>query len=415
MSIGTPLFHALNVRAFSRLDGDISSLQNEISSGKNDHRPSADTIRALKLSAAEEHKNALDRFGANLDRAESRLDMTDTNMESVVDTLQRMSELAVRGASNISPAERESLRQEVVQLRDMLIDTANATDATGRPIFGGHLPRGQAFVDGPNGVEYMGDAGTHRLRVSESSFVQTGVNGAETFQSIPDGANGETSLFEMADDFLRTLQPDGELMDTQLTGEGSLELSFNLTREARDWSMTLEGPAGSVDLNLSLSANAPDVLVDAVNAQSGNTGITASLGDDGASIVFSAAGLVSVKDASVEPAVKGAMAEIAVPSEGPRLLVKPHQVMENQIDRLRTAADHFADLRARVGALGAAVDERQDALIDRQTQAEKVVSGMEDLDIAQAITKLQHLMTVRQVSQQSYVKIGQTTLFDYLR
>ncbi len=35
--------------------------------------------------------------------------------------------------------------------------------------------------------------------------------------------------------------------------------------------------------------------------------------------------------------------------------------------------------------------------------------------MVEAVTRLQELMLTRQVSQQSYVKIGQSTLFDWLR
>lgn len=42
MTIGTALFHILNTQAFSRIDRDISELQDQVSSGKNDPRFSAD-------------------------------------------------------------------------------------------------------------------------------------------------------------------------------------------------------------------------------------------------------------------------------------------------------------------------------------------------------------------------------------
>ncbi|SPF80105.1 flagellar hook-associated protein FlgL [Pseudoprimorskyibacter insulae] len=415
MTIGTPLFHALNVRAFSRLDTEISSLQDEISTGKNDPLPSADTVRALRLSAAQEHKTALDRYDRNLDRAAARLDVTDTTLGNVVDTMQRFSELAVRGASDISPTERESMRLEAVQLRGMLIDFANSHDSTGRPLFGGHLPSGQAFTDTAAGVAYNGDAGIHKLRVSESSFARTGLNGVEAFMSVPDGTGNNVSVFEMVDAFVRTLSPDGERLATDLSGDDSLEMAFSLTRQPAEWSFKLSGPEGSVDLSATVSADAPDVLVDAVNAHTAATGITAELGADGKSIRFLADGPVSVSDANANPAPGAILARLAGQGSETGLLVRPEQITLNQIDRVRAAADHFADLRARVGAMNATVEKRSQGMADRQLLADKLMSGISDLDVPKAITKLQQLMTTKDVAQQTYVKIGQTNLFNYLR
>ena len=47
---------------FNRLGAEIADLQSRISSGKNDPRPSADPMRAAKLSAVTEQRGAIARF-----------------------------------------------------------------------------------------------------------------------------------------------------------------------------------------------------------------------------------------------------------------------------------------------------------------------------------------------------------------
>jgi flagellar hook-associated protein 3 FlgL len=415
MTIGTPLFHAMNIRAFSRLDNQISTLQNEISSGKNDPLPSADTVRALRLSAATEHKSSLDRFEQNLDRAASRLDTTDTALADVVDGMQRLGALAVRGGSDISVEERASLRAEAIQIKEMIVDFANTRDSTGRPLFGGHMPKGDAFVNTPDGVVYAGDGGQHRLRVSESTRIETGINGEQAFMTVPDGRGGKASLFTMIDGFLRTLDSDGDILKPEVTHEGGLEFSPALTRDLRDWSMTVTGPQGSVDLSLELSAGAPDALVDAINARQSDTGVTATLGPGGRSVMLAGAGDVSLSDLSVSPEFSGPVARITGSDGTITKLVENHKTMDAQVSLIGNASNHFADLRARVGAMNASVVERQDGLLDRQQVADSMLANLQDLAVAKAITTLQQLMVTRQVSQQAYIKIGQTNLFDYLR
>ena len=43
------------------------------------------------------------------------------------------------------------------------------------------------------------------------------------------------------------------------------------------------------------------------------------------------------------------------------------------------------------------------------------VSGMEDADLSQLVTELQSKITSRDAAQQAFVKIGQQSLFDFIR
>ncbi|WP_284266920.1 flagellin, partial [Roseicyclus amphidinii] len=65
--------------------------------------------------------------------------------------------------------------------------------------------------------------------------------------------------------------------------------------------------------------------------------------------------------------------------------------------------------------MGAAAARQADLLERRETALAGVLSRLEDLDIAEAVTRLQELMLNRQVSQQTYVRLSQSSLFDYLR
>lgn len=305
MTIGTTLFHQNNAQIFAKLDTRISGLQSQISSGQNDPRPSADLVRATRLSAAQDQFNLLDRYNANLTRAQARLDLADSALGSVGDVLQRFGELALRASNDTMGADgRRALRAEGVELRDQLLGLANTADDTGRALFGGFRAQAQAFVDAGAGVVYHGDGGQPRLQVSETARVATGPSGAEVFLAIPDpqtGAGG--SVFAMVDDFLAALE---------------------------------------------------------------------------------------------DPATTGAD-------------------IDDSIARLRAASDHIADHRAGVGAMGAAVNGYQALNAERRLGLERAIAGLQDLDMAAAITDLQKMMMTREAAQQSYVKIAQRSLFDYLR
>ena len=87
-SIGNALFGQISLRNFSALSGEISDLQERISSGKNDPRPSADPMRAAKLSAVTEQRGAIARFTDNVNLASDRLAQADLAVASVANTGQ---------------------------------------------------------------------------------------------------------------------------------------------------------------------------------------------------------------------------------------------------------------------------------------------------------------------------------------
>ena len=411
MTPGTSLFHALNTQAFGRLDTRIAELQTRISEGTNDPRPSSDLGRAARLSAGEEQRALLSRFSGAIDRAAERLALTDTTLGEIGAVTQRLGEIALRAASDTTPlTERASLGTELASLKQTLVDLGNSRDSAGRPLFSGYRAGVEPFAEGAEGVVYQGDGGKHRLRVSESARLATGLNGAEVFMSIPDGTGARRDIFGMIDDLARVLGAGPGGLSETAGAEGSLSVTPALRREAESWSMDVAGPLGAARVEVELVAGALGPAVEAINARSAETGVTAALDAEGTGLVLSAAGPVGLGGLSVVPARGGVIADA-----GGVALVAEGRGADALVTGLRNAADHVADRRAEVGGLAAAVERQGDLMTRRETELAGVMAGIEDLDVVEAVTKLQEMMLTRQVSQQTYVKIGQTSLFDWLR
>lgn len=419
MTIGTSLFHALNMQSFSKLDGKIAQLQTDISAGVNDPRPSNDLVRATRLSAVRDQDALLSRFEANLKRADARLSLSDQTLEGVGQIMQRLTEIGTRSASTtLGASERGAMRVEVLELRGQLINLANSADDTGRALFAGHRNVQAAFVEDAQGrVHYMGDGGQARLQVSESARVNTGLNGADVFFSVPDTRPDRPakSVFEVVDDLIFTLSPEGSDLREEVTMQDRLGVALDLRATPEAWSFTLEGPIGAMQFDLRLSQAMPSVAVDAINAQTLQTGITARLDVDGQSLILEADGALALSGLEVSPARRGVLAR-GIDAEGRNTpLVGPDKSAPQILGALREGIAHFADARAEVGALGAVVDSQADLISARRQGLDLAISGLEDLDLAAAITQLQQLMLGRDAMQQTYVKITRSTLFDYLR
>lgn len=425
MTLGTSLFSTMSVRAFSRLNADISQLQSNISSGKNDPRASADPVRAMRLSVAQEQTEALERFSTNLTRVSSRLDQSDATLAEVNSIMHRFTEIAVRGASaSVVPAERETLRIEAAELRRAVIDLANGRDAMGRALFGGFSTETAPFVDGPGGVEYVGDRGQHMLRVSESAMMPTSLDGGEVFMGI-ETPDGRSTVFDVIDDLMFSLGSDTDGLRAVQTEPGGLALRPQPTRNPEAWSMKVAGPSGSAAVTVDLSAGSSGPLVDAINAQSAATGVTAALHSDGQTLILSPVtgptDAVSISDLRTDPDRRAVLAQswsldaTGLPEGMAMDLVPQRLTTSAQIDGISAASSHLADRRARVGALGDVAMRQSAAIENRQVLMQQAVAGLEDLDIAKALTDLQALLLTRDAAQQTFAKISQNSLFDYIR
>ena len=414
MSIGTTLFHTQTMRSLTALNEKIAALQGDISSGVQNPRASDDPVRALRLSAAQEQAQALDRFGANLERAQSRLDQADTVLNEAVSVMRRIGELALRAVSDTATAsERESIRTETNVLRDSLMNLANARDDTGLALFGGYRTAGDPFADQVGGVAYLGDNGEPQLQVSETMNLPTGLNGSQVFGAFP-GSDG-ADVFTTIDDFLTALTATDMTGAETVTGAGALGVSLVLGRDVSDWSLSLDGPNGRADITFRTAAGGQGAATAAINAQSAVTGISAIVDPETGELQLLADGAMTLSNLAVDPAPGRVLAQASDETGATYPVVAAGQGRNALLDRLQLTTDHLIDQRTRLGAMSASATRQTEVIANRALSVEQAVSGLQDLDLADALTRLQQAMLTRDATQQAYVKITQKSLFDYLR
>lgn len=85
------------------------------------------------------------------------------------------------------------------------------------------------------------------------------------------------------------------------------------------------------------------------------------------------------------------------------------------IDPLKTASDQVSVVQASVGARAARVDLQQGLLANANLDRAELRSSMEDVDVTEAYAELSKTMTILSATQQSFSKLSQLSLFNYLR
>ena len=417
MTIGNALSARLATEGFARLQSEIISLQDRVSSGENDPTPSADPVRALQLSATQDQRARLDRFAQNAQAAGDRLAMTDTALSDIATMTRQLREIALQGANGSTGAGTAAdLRIEVARLRASMLEASNARDSLGQPLFAGY-GAGDAFAEGPQGIGFVGDGGRTSLRVSESLTLRTSLNGAEVFA----GPEAGKTAFDLMDDLMAALDDRMWHASPKIGAEDRALLNLPAAPGPMTFSFQLTGPTGAAEIAADLTIGTPGPMIDAINAMSDQTGVTASFGPDGSSIMLNAFGSFSLSQGARSDSARDAVASLQPLSaqltpRGPEKVLRPERL---GFDAILTGVDgmvsNIAAQRAEAGSLATLAESQAEALAQRRTRLESAVANLTELDIAATVTRLQTLLMTQEAAQQSFVRIQSTSLFDYLR
>jgi flagellar hook-associated protein 3 FlgL len=414
MMIGDSLFARLAIRNIGALGAEIATLQERVSTGVNDPRPSADPRRATELSTLRDLRARLelrDMVGRN---AADRLTLTDQTLATLSDGMRQLKEITLRAANDTLTAEAHAaLRAEAITLRETMMAAANATDMGGRALFAGTAP-GAAFEATAQGVVYRGNDAASMAQLGETHRIATGLPGSRVFMQ------GARDIFAVLDDTIAALVEPMLSARPAQSSPSPARLDMVRSRAAQEVGVTLTGPLGAARVTLDLRLDAPGAALAAINAQSARTGITATLEEDGTSLRLTAAGEITVSDQqggtrSAPVLSLGPVTADGRPA-GPLKGLRPAQMGINALvaDASR-AVDHMATMRAEAGSLAEAVDKRREALAAQRLSVDQAMAQVQDLDVAAALTRLQTLLTTEQAAQMSFVKIVGQSLFNYIR
>lgn len=428
MQVSTKLFNEQQVRQFSKLTADIQEKQEKISSGRAILNASDDPVAAVSLSAANEQKLLLERFEENVFIAQNRLEAGDKVLQESQSVMMRITELATQARNpTYDSFSRRAILTEITELREVLIDLANTRDARGHSLFSGFKNNEIAFVSDANGkVKYNGDRGTHTVQISENMNVPTSLDGLTVFGRV-ETANGRRDIFEIIDSVAASIDPLRELNE-HASAAAKAEAIFTLPRQNQNWELDLKGSLGMVRISAVLSEGNENKFAEAVNFVSDQTGVTAEFDKVTGRIILTdlEAGEILVKNLEIEGQELSdfagqynlgfrAVDENNAPIGNPRVLTDLDQLLGRGISNLKSALDHLSIQQAVIGAQVSKAEVQRGALASRKLAVSLDISKLGDADLAKLVTDLQSQLTNRDAAQQAFAKIGQQSLFDYIR
>lgn len=192
MRISTSQIYSIATLGMTQAQSAISKTQEQMSTGKKVLSPADDPVAATAILRLNQELARTEQYGKNINIAETSLNLEESTLQTIVDLVQRMRELAVSAGNTavLTSADYKALAAEVDTRMAELMNLQNTRNASGQYIFAGYQGDTKPFASNVGGnYSYLGDEGQLRLQASTSVSVAVSDSGKKLFVDIPSGHN----------------------------------------------------------------------------------------------------------------------------------------------------------------------------------------------------------------------------------
>lgn len=174
----------------------MNDTQLQLSSGRKINKPSDDPVGITYSLRYRAELSSNEQYTKNVDSALSWLDYNDTVLGHTGDVVQKIRELSVQAATGTNPQSAlDSINEEVMQLKEQLVDIANST-LNGKYIFNGeqYSTKPYDFAKGADGTYDVSkpvttDPGQIQFIVGEGVRMPISMTGNDVFGNTGDSDN----------------------------------------------------------------------------------------------------------------------------------------------------------------------------------------------------------------------------------
>jgi len=397
MRVSTADFYRQNIDAIQRQQSNVLRVQNQLSSGKKLLTASDDPTGAAHGLSLDQALSANARYTDNTQLATERLGFEENALSAINNSLNSVRERVLQGnGGTLGDSDRQSLAQDLRQSLLQIINYANTPDAEGRYIFAGSNDSAAPFSVAASGTTYTGDDVVRHLQIGPQRFVQTGDSGSDIFLRIKSG-NGTFSLAASAANTGTATIASSKLSNAAAYDGGTYTVSFNGGNyQVLDAGNAVVG-SGAYTAGDSIQFRGIDLTVTGTPANGDSFTVRPSQQQDLFTTIRNLADLLDTPTAS---------------SSTLRAQVQTG-VLEG-LTSLQTVQDKIIDARAALGARLQSADDSSSQLSAQALQINTALSGLRDIDYAEAAGRLNQQLTGLQAAQQSFAKVQGLTLFNYL-
>lgn len=378
----------------------LHETEQQLATGRRVLKPSDDPVAAVQILDLEEDLAVVDQHQRNGELAEGQLAQEEDALVQVGAVLQRVRELVVQANNGSqSPETRSSIAVEIDARLGELKDLANTRDSNGEYIFAGYQSETQPFTELGGAVSYQGDAGQRFVQLSASAQVAVRDSGYDVFMAAP-GGNGSFDIDAAAAN-----------AGTAIVGQTSVNGGF----VPDNYTVSFIQATAADPISYQVVDSSAAVVA------SGNYNDGESIAFGGAQLSFS--GVPNNGDSfTVSPAgqqdvfstLQNIVDDLNNAAADPASIAAVHNAMGQALNNLDQGLGHILEVRASVGARMSQVDSQRSLNEDFNLHLQESLSGVQDLDYTEAVSRLNLQLTALQAAQQAYVKVQGLSLFNYM-
>ncbi|MGO4998485.1 flagellar hook-associated protein FlgL [Oceanisphaera sp. W20_SRM_FM3] len=416
MRISSFQFTQRNLDNISGRTTEANKLLGQISSGKRVEYASDDPVAANGIFNYKQELRKLEQYKTNINLADNRLSREETGLTSAENITQQVKEIMLK-ANNpaIGPQERDAFKAELQSRIDEMLDIANANDEFGQAIFGGFQTDSAPFTRQPNGdITYSGDTGQRQMVIGDSVKVELNHSGEQVFGGVPNPRGDFTMSYALKDG---ARQDQLQVESAKISDRGSFTDAHPYTIEFMDSSPV----AGNMAYRVTDNNN---VVVPTPPADPALYTPGSKITVDGVDIVIKGEAKVGDKITLGSTVADGTgQDELGVFDILNRakewLETDGHNAngqanMADILGELDAMGGHFTRVRADTGNRMQRLDNQRETHAEMTLTLDKLRSGMEDLDYAQATGEFSQIMVALEATQTMFGKVQSMSLFNYI-
>ena len=398
------------------LQQQLNKTQEQISTGKRILTPADDPVGAARVLQLNQEVALMDQYERNINLLDARLEQEEGVLAGVEDNLARVRELAVQAgnAGVLTEEDRLAIAQEVRERLTEAQDLMNSQDGSGEYLFAGFSGKTKPFVQDPGGgYSYQGDEGVRYLQVSRTINLGSSDSGKDVFMDI----KADETSFTAYGNPQNSGNPPGKISAGITVDQEALDAFY-----PNDAVITFENPL-DVDpptQNFTVRRKSDGRVVQGLENVTYTPGDPIQFAGMNVNIVGNPdPGDKFVVETSNKQGLLNTYEKFLYALEnyppGTGFDDVYDQSMETTLNNLDNTIENISQVRARVGARLNTSETVANQHADNKLAAKDIKATIEDLDFAEAVSRLQMESFVLQAAQQSFAQTSKLSLFDFIR
>ncbi|WP_409160796.1 flagellar hook-associated protein FlgL [Pectobacterium sp. B2J-2] len=212
MRLSTSMIYQQNMQGILNGQTAWQKTGEQLSTGKRVVNPSDDPIAATSVIMLDQAQSENGQYTLARTFAKQSMSLEESILEKSTSTISSAMSEVIQGGGVLSDDDRKSVATSLRGIKAELLNMANSTDGNGNYIFAGYNTDKAPYVEGANGVTYVGGNQAISQRVDAARNMTVNHIGSAVFNGVtgdaqkePDGSI-QSDLFETLDIAINALE-----------------------------------------------------------------------------------------------------------------------------------------------------------------------------------------------------------------